>query len=165
MMKRDPKTVVAALAVLILSAAVLVAAGADLAPEAVRCPAAGTRQAASAGQPVYKVTFPFQAGGRKFPSGEYSVLMPAEGANAITLKQEATGKEFQVPFTDRLPQPSPPVTEPKIVFDEVGDFAPSYTEYITVYILSEVWFPGQDGFRTHTTKGAHNTKTAAPIKR
>jgi hypothetical protein len=110
----------------------------------------------AAGQTAFKIPFPFQAGGKKLPAGEYTVLKTAEGP--LTLRQEATGKEFPVPVTERLAQPTPALAEPQIVFDEVGDFAPSYTEYITVYILSEVWFPRQDGFRTHTTKGAHKTK-------
>jgi len=59
---------------------------------------------------------------------------------------------------ERIAQPVPPVAEAKLVFDEVGDFAPSYTEYITVYVLSEVWLPGEDGYRIHVTKGAHKTK-------
>ena len=107
-------------------------------------------------QASFKVPFPFQAGGKKLTAGDYTVLKTAEGQ--LTLRQEATGKEFPVPFTERLPQPTPALAEPQLVFDEVGDFAPSYTEYITVYILSEVWFPREEGFRTHTTKGAHNTK-------
>ena len=107
-------------------------------------------------QVTYKIPFPFQAGGRKLPAGEYTILKAAEGP--LTLRQEATGKEFPVPVTERLVQPKPALAEPQLVFDEVGDFAPSYTEYITVYILSEVWFPREDGFRTHTTKGAHKTR-------
>jgi hypothetical protein len=114
----------------------------------------------AAAQTVFKISFPFQAGGAKLPSGDYAILKAAEGP--LTLRQEATGKEFKVPFTERLAQPTPPLTEPQLVFDEVGDFAPSYTEYITVYILSEVWFLREDGFRTHTTKGAHKTRVVKP---
>ena len=40
----------------------------------------------------------------------------------------------------------------------MGDFAPSYTEYMTVYVLAEVWLPGEDGYLIHTTKGAHKNK-------
>jgi hypothetical protein len=107
-------------------------------------------------QGTYKVPFKFQAGGKKFPAGDYTVMKAAEGQ--LMLRQEATGKEFPVPFTERIAQPKPPVVGPQLVFDEVGDFEPSYTEYITVYILSEVWLTGEDGFRVHTTKGAHQTK-------
>ena len=110
----------------------------------------------AAAQTAFKIPFPFQAGGKKLAAGEYAVLKAAEGP--LTLRQEATGREFPVPFTERLAQPKPALAVPQLVFDEVGDFAPSYTEYITVYVLSEVWFPREDGFRTHTTKGAHKTR-------
>jgi hypothetical protein len=30
---------------------------------------------------------------------------------------------------------------------------------ITVYVLSEVWLSGKDGFLVHVTKGAHKNKT------
>jgi hypothetical protein len=107
-------------------------------------------------QTAFKIPFPFQAGGNKLPSGDYTISKTAEGP--LTLRQETTGKVFKVSFTERLAQPRPPLAEPQLVFDEVGDFAPSYTEYVTVYILSEVWFLREDGFRTHTTKGAHKTR-------
>ncbi len=107
-------------------------------------------------QATFKIPFKFQAGGKKLPAGDYTVMKAAEGQ--LTLRQEATGKEFPVPFTERLAQPQPAVAGSRLVFDEVGDFEPSYTEYFTVYILSEVWLECEDGFRVHTTKGAHQTK-------
>ena len=110
-------------------------------------------------QATFKVPFEFQAGGKKLPAGEYGIARSAEGQ--ITLRQESTGKEFQAPFTQRLAQPSPPVAEPQLVFDEVGNFEPSYTEYFTVYLLAEVWLPGEEGFLVHTTKGAHKNKTVS----
>lgn len=118
----------------------------------------------AAAQTAFKIPFEFQAGGKKFSAGEYTVVKTAEGQ--LTLRQAATGKESPVPFTERLAQPTPGPTEAQLVFDEVGDFAPSYTEYITVYILSEVWFPREDGYRTHLTKGAHRTRVvkAATVK-
>ena len=63
-----------------------------------------------------------------------------------------------VPVLKKLEQPKPPLAEPRLVFDEAGDFAPSYTEYMTVYILAEVWLPGQDGLEVHVTKGAHKNQ-------
>lgn len=112
-------------------------------------------------QETFKIPFKFQAGGKKLPAGDYTVMKAAEGQ--LTLHQEATGKDIPVPFTERIAQPKPPVAEPQLVFDEVGDFEPSYTEYFTVYILSEVWFVGEDGFRVHTTKGAHQTKVVKGV--
>jgi hypothetical protein len=107
-------------------------------------------------QAAFKVTFPIQAGGKKLAAGEYIVTRTAGGQ--LVLRQESSGKEIPVAVIERIARPEPPAAEPRLVFDEVGDFAPSYTEYITVYVLSEVWLSGEDGFRVHVTKGAHKTK-------
>jgi len=116
---------------------------------------AGATEAVAQG--TFTIPFTFQAGGASHPKGEYSVV-PKDDSH-ITLRQEATGKEFQVVFTKRLAQPSPPLAEPQLIFDVVGNFAPSYTEYVTDYVLAEVWLPGADGFLVHTMKGAHTTQT------
>ena len=116
---------------------------------------AGATEAIAKG--TFTIPFTFQASGTSLPKGEYSVVQKDD--SHITLRQEATGKEFQVPFTKRLAQPSPPLTEPQLVFDVVGNFAPSYTEYVTDYVLAEVWLQGADGFLVHTMKGAHKTQT------
>lgn len=108
-------------------------------------------------QTAFKMPFPFQAGGKKLAAGDYAVAKTADGG--LVLKQASTGKEAPVAVLERIAPSVPPVAEPRLVFDEVGDFAPSYTEYITVYVLSEVWLPGEDGYRVHVTKGAHKTKT------
>jgi len=107
-------------------------------------------------QGTFKIPFAFQAGGLKLPAGQYTVAQKDD--SQFTLRQESTGKEFQVPFSKRLAQPSPPLTDPQLVFDVVGNFAPSYTEYVTDYVLAEAWLPGADGFLVHTLKGAHKTQ-------
>jgi hypothetical protein len=107
-------------------------------------------------QSTFKINFAFKAGTTSLPKGDYSVA-PKDDSH-ITLRQESSGKEFDVTFTKRLPQPNPPVADPQLVFDVVGDFAPSYTEYITVYVLSEVWQPGADGYLIREMKGAHKTE-------
>ena len=106
-------------------------------------------------QSAFKISFDFQAGGKKLAKGDYTATLKADGQ--VLLRQEATGKEVLVPVLKKLDQPKPPA-EPQLVFDEVGDFAPSYPEYMTVYILAEVWLPGQAGLEVHVTKGAHNQK-------
>jgi len=116
----------------------------------------GAGIAAAAAPADFKVPFPLQAGGKKLAAGEYSAVKTAEGG--LVLRQASTGKDIPLTVLERIPKPAPPVAEARLVFDEVGDFAPSYTEYVTVYILSEVWFPGEDGYRVHVTKGAHKTK-------
>ncbi len=108
-------------------------------------------------QGTFKIPFKFEAGGKKFPPGEYRVDQKEEGP--IILRQESTGKDFQISFLTKLAQPEPPIEEPQLVFDMVGNFEPSYTEYVTDYVLAEVWLPGQDGFQVHTLKGAHKNQT------
>ena len=108
-------------------------------------------------QGTFKVPFKFEAGGKKLPPGEYWVAQSGEAQ--LTLRQESTGREFQIPFINRLAPPTPPVETPQLVFDMVGNFEPSYTEYVTEYVLAEMWLVGADGFLVHTTKGAHQHKT------
>ncbi len=108
-------------------------------------------------QGTFKIPFKFEAGGKKFPPGEYRAAQKGNGQ--LTLRQEASGQEVQIPFMRKLAQPEPPVTQPQLVFDMVGNFEPSYTEYVTDYVLAEVWLPGEDGLLIHTMKGAHQTKT------
>jgi hypothetical protein len=112
--------------------------------------------ASALAQTSFQIPFPFQAGGKKLPAGAYTFSKTAEGE--LVVRQDATGKESPAAVIERISQPAPPIAGPRLVFDEVGDFAPSYTEYITVYVLSEVWLPGEDGYRVHVTKGAHKTK-------
>jgi len=107
-------------------------------------------------QGTFKVPFKFDAGGKKLPAGEYWVAQSGEGQ--LALRQEATGKEFLIPFVKRLAQPTPPVGEPQLDFDMVGNFEPSYTEYVTEYVLAEIWLVGEEGFLVHITKGAHQQK-------
>src|ERR1019366_8673518 len=117
--------------------------------------AAGTTRAFAQG--TFSIPYTFKASGTSLPKGNYSIA-PKDDSH-LALRQESTGKEFQVTFTKRLTQPSPPLSEPQLIFDVVGNFAPSYTEYVTDYVLAEVWLPGTDGFLVHTMKGAHQTQT------
>ncbi len=112
--------------------------------------------ALAAAQADFKVPFGIRAAGKNLAAGDYAVTAAADGG--LVLKQVSTGREVALAVIERI-KAEAPSAEPRLVFDEVGDFAPSYTEYITVYILSEVWLPGEDGYRVHVTKGAHKTRT------
>jgi hypothetical protein len=107
-------------------------------------------------QGIFTVPFKFKAGGKTYPAGEYSLVQKGEGQ--VALRKEPGDEEVLIPFTERLPQPETPIIEPQIVFDVVGNFEPSYTEYVTEYVLAELWLPGEEGFLIHTTKGAHQNK-------
>jgi hypothetical protein len=108
-------------------------------------------------QTAFKIPFKFESGGKKLPAGDYLVSKAADGQ--ILFKQVSNGKETAFAVTGPAAPPDPPVAEPRLVFDEVGAFEPSYTEYFTIYVLAEVWLGGPDGYLIHTTKGAHKTKT------
>src|SRR4030042_2959890 len=103
-------------------------------------------------QVTFSIPFKFKAGGKKLPAGEYWIAQKGEGQ--IAIRKEPGGEEIQVPFIQRLPHTETPLAEPQLVFDVVGNFEPSYTEYVTDYLLAEVWFPGEEGYLIHTTKGA-----------
>jgi hypothetical protein len=119
----------------------------------------GAGAVTASAQATFKVPFPIKAAGKSLAAGTYAVSRTPDGG--LLLRHEGTGKETLVAVLERIAPPSPPPAGPELVFDEVGDFAPSYTEYITVYVLSEAWLPGEAGFRIHVTKGAHKTKTVA----
>ena len=106
-------------------------------------------------QGTFKIAFPFQAGAKKLPAGDYRVAYDKVGEQ-ITLRHEPDGAEVAFKVLKTLPQPDPPLAGPQLVFHAVGNFEPSYTEYVTDYLLAEVWLPGQDGFLIHVTKGAHS---------
>jgi hypothetical protein len=108
-------------------------------------------------QDTFKIPFKFEAGSKKLPAGEYLVAPKDEGH--LVLRQASTGNEILIPFTQRLDPLLPAVTEPRLVFDMVGNFEPSYTEYMTDYVLAEFWLPGQNGFLVHAFKGAHQSQT------
>jgi hypothetical protein len=108
-------------------------------------------------QGKFKVPFTFQAGGKKFPAGDYRVAN--KGNEQITLRQEPNGSEVAITVLKTLPQTNPSSAEPQLIFNAVGNFEPSYTEYVTDYVLAEVWLSGQDGFLLHVTKGAHSRQT------
>jgi hypothetical protein len=107
-------------------------------------------------QGSFKIPFKFEAGGKKLPAGDYALAPKGEGQ--LALRQISGGTEVLIPFTKRLEQPKPPLEEPQLVFDIVGDFEPSYTEYVTEYVLSEYWLPGQEGYLVHSLKGSHQNK-------
>lgn len=115
-------------------------------------------------QARFKVPFPFESGGKKFIAGDYVVSATADGQ--VALKQAATEKETALPVLERAKTPEaagsaappPPGPGPVLLFHEVGNFEPSYTEYFTVYVLAEVWLPGQDGYVIRKTKGAHKDR-------
>jgi hypothetical protein len=95
-------------------------------------------------QATFKIPFKFKADGKAFPPGNYWIAQKEEGK--ITLRKEMGEEEVLIPFIERLALPDPPIKEPQLIFDMVGNFEPSYTEYITEFLLAEVWLSEKEGF-------------------
>jgi hypothetical protein len=104
-------------------------------------------------QGVFKIPFKFEAAGKKFPAGDYRIAVKGEGQLAI--RQESKDVEVLIPYLQKLAPPATPIAEPQLDFYVVGNFEPSYTEYITDYVLSEAWLSGQDGFQVRAMKGTY----------
>lgn len=108
-------------------------------------------------QGTFKIPYKFEAGGKKLPAGVYWIGTKDDGQ--LVIRQEAKNIEIILPVLQRLAQPTPQVAESQVVLDAVGNFEPSYTEYVTDYLLAEVWFPGQEGFLIRSLRGAHQHQT------
>jgi len=104
-------------------------------------------------QGVFKVPFKFEAGGKKFPAGDYWIGLRGEGQ--IGIRQISKDVEVVIPYLQKLVPPATPPAGPQLDFFVVGNFEPSYTEYITDYVLSEVWLSAQDGFQIRAMKGTY----------
>ena len=116
-----------------------------------------TAAAAAHAQATFKIPFKFEAGGKKYPAGTYWVGIKDDGN--VEIRQETKSLDVTLPSIGTAPQPTPPVTGPELLFDVVGNFAPSYSEYVTDYVLAEVWMPGRDGVVIRTLRGAHKHET------
>ena len=107
-------------------------------------------------QVAVSVPFKFEAGGKPFPPGEYAIELKKDGA--IGLRSASGGAELMIPAAERR-KPTRPVQQPELVFDMVGNFEPSFSEYVTDYLLSEIWLPGADGVIVLTTNAKHDHRT------
>ena len=113
-------------------------------------------------QATFKIPFKFEAEGKSFPPGNYWIAQKEEGK--ITLRREVGGEEVLIPFIEKLAQPTPLIEEPQLIFDMVGNFEPSYTEYVTDYLLAEVWLTGKDGFLVLTTERPEDRKSVKGVE-
>ena len=108
-------------------------------------------------QVTFNIPFKFEVGEKSFPKGNYTVEQKEEGK--ILLRAEKDGQEILIPAIKKLDNPDPPITEPQLIFDMVANFEPSYTEYVTEYLLAEVWLTEKDGFLVLAGERAEYTKT------
>jgi hypothetical protein len=113
-------------------------------------------------QATFKIPFKFEVEDKSFPAGNYWFGQEEEGQ--ITLRREAGGEDILIPFIKKLAKPDPPITEPQVIFDMVANFEPSYTEYVTEYVLAEVWLTEKDGFLVLAGERSEYTKSVKGVK-
>jgi hypothetical protein len=113
-------------------------------------------------QATFKIAFKFKAEGKSLPPGDYWIAQEEEGK--ITLRRETGNEDVLIPIVEKLGQPEQPAEGPQLIFDMVGNFEPSYTEYITEYVLAEVWLSGEDGFLLISTERSEYRKSVKGVK-
>ena len=113
-------------------------------------------------QATFKIPFKFEAEGISFPAGDYWIAQIED--KKITLRRETGGEDILIPFIEKLAQPDSPIEEPQLVFDMVANFEPSYTEYVTEYLLAEVWLTEKDGFLVITEERSEYKEIIKGVK-
>ena len=122
--------------------------------------------AAPAGQAtslaLFEVPFTFKVASQELAAGEYRVHVNEEGR--IVFHAMATGRETAFPAAGKLDPPAEPAEVPRLVFSIVGNFAPSYSEYITEYVLTEAWLSGDAGLLIRAFRGTYKTQVVTGRK-
>ena len=94
------------------------------------------------------VSFPFMVVAKTLPAGEYQLMKTENGAAFRIMSGDKEGALAMVVTRlsrdMRLPEPSS-----YVVFDKYEDH----------YHLSEIWFPGEDGYLVNTTTQKHTHET------
>jgi len=111
---------------------------------------------------LFEVPFKFKVASQEFAAGEYRVHVNGEGR--IVLHAMATGRETAFPVAGALDAPAEPAAVPRLVFSVVGNFAPSYSEYVTEHVLTEAWLGGDGGLLIRAFRGTYETKVVAGRK-
>lgn len=78
--------------------------------------------AAASDQASFKIPYKFEAAGKKLPAGTYWIETKDDGQ--LLIRQEVKGIEIILPVLQRMPQPTPPIAEPQVTLDAVGNFEP-----------------------------------------
>ncbi len=111
--------------------------------------AAGLGPAKAAQSVRATIPVPFIVEGKALPAGQYDFI-PNTDDRTVQVLAVGKGESANALIVTRLSAEIH--TTPKdahVVFDKTGD----------IYILSELWIPGIDGYVLHITKGKHEHRT------
>ncbi len=94
-----------------------------------------------------EIPFSFTLKGRMYQAGKYDLNVKSDD---MVIELNGPAKNSGVaPVLTRLSAPDTQATEGRLVFDKTNN----------TYHLSEVWFPGQDGYLLSAMKGKHTHHT------
>jgi hypothetical protein len=108
---------------------------------------------------LFEMPFKFKVASQDFAAGAYRVHVDEEGR--IVFHAMTTGREAAFPIAGKLDPPAEPAEVPRLVFSIVGNFAPSYSEYVTEYVLTEAWLGGDSGLLVRAFRGTYKTQVVA----
>lgn len=94
------------------------------------------------------IDFPFTVEGKALPAGQYEFTQTDDGI-AVRVQGEGTHGALAMIITRLGGEMHEKKLASYVVFDKVGE----------IYTLSEIWFPGEDGYLMATTKVKHTHKT------
>lgn len=112
-------------------------------------------------QSEFKIPFKFEAEGKTYPPGSYEAAKEEDGK--ITLRRDAGEIEISITIIKQLTEPDPSNEAPQLIFDMVANFKPSYTEYVTDYLLAEIWLAEKEGYLVLGTERSEYTKEVKGI--
>jgi hypothetical protein len=90
-----------------------------------------------------EISFPFVAGGKDFAAGKYSFEARNMATGPMIVLRGAAETQNMLSITRLARHDQDPDFE--VAFDKIGG----------KFFLSEVWFPGEDGYLVLSTKEAH----------
>ena len=102
-------------------------------------------QAQATNQLAVDINHAFSAGDKEMASGRYVIERSNTNPPILVMRAETGSSRVMLPVVTRLAQASMNASDPRLVFDQVGD----------QYFLSEVWMAGQDGFLVRAEKESH----------
>jgi len=96
------------------------------------------------------IPFQFSVERMSLPAGQYDFIPTGTNDENIRIVSEKKGGPSGMALVQtRLGKGINTTPQAHLVFDKVGD----------TYFLSEVWFPGIDGYLLHSTKEKHEHRT------
>jgi hypothetical protein len=102
-----------------------------------------------------KIPFAFSAGGKQFPAGQYDISHASGALSFKIASQDGKNSAMVLILTRTAGAIHNTPADAHVVFDKVGE----------TYTLSELWFPGADGYMLSTMKGQHEHRVVdIPVK-